>query len=329
MRAPLGPATLEGQLAERKLSLGQGCQAREIRFWIDRRLRGTGKGGQPRKPLQLVGKPAHHQRQPALVTTHPYLSAEQAAGLLRSRWTQENYFKYQRAEFGLDTLPEHALVAVDDEAWVVNPAWRQIDKALKNERNIVGNLRRKRALESDPAGAGAHELDARIQACDRTIEGLVKARQTADHHVQAGQLSQAERLQALPAPLRLLMDTLRMIAYRAETAMATAVGPKLDNPDTARSLLKALFRCDASLHPDEQAGTLTVRLLHPADPRPGPRSGPLARRAEPHANRIPRHLAASGVQDASGRRILSNPIPASPRSPPSPLFPARKRAETF
>ena len=171
-------------------------------------------------------------------------------------------FKYLRAEFGLDTLPEHVLVDVDDEAWVVNPAWCQIDKALKNERNTVGNLRRKRALETDPTGAGARELDARIQACDRTIEGLVKARQTAEHHVQAGQLSQAERLQALPAPLRLLMDTLRMIAYRAETAMATAVAPGLDNPDTARSLLKSLFRGDASLHPDQQAGTLTVRLLH-------------------------------------------------------------------
>ena len=69
-------------------------------------------------------------------------------------------------------------------------------------------------------------------------------------------------MQALPRPLRLLMDTLRMIAYRAEMAMAAAVTPQLDNPDTARSLLKSLFRGDASLHPDEQAGTLTVRLLH-------------------------------------------------------------------
>ena len=262
VRAPCGPALLEGQLAERKLDLGAGCKAREIRFWIDRRLRGTGKGGQPRKPLELAGKPGPGQRQPALLTTHPSLAAAPAAGLLRSRWTQENYFKYQRAEFGLDTLPEHALVEVDEHAWVVNPAWRAIDNALKKERNRVGHLRRKRALEADPQSATALALDAQIQASDGTIEGLVRARQTAAHHVQAGQLSEAERLQALPRALRLLMDTLRMIAYRAETAMATAVAPQLDNPDTARSLLKSLFRGDASLHPDEPAGTLTVRLLH-------------------------------------------------------------------
>ena len=262
LRAPLGPATLEGQLAERELQLGADCQAREIRFWIDRRLRGTGKGGQPRKPCELAGQPGPGQRQPALLTTHPSLAAEQAAGLLRSRWTQENYFKYQRTEFGLDTLPEHALVGVDDDAWVVNPAWREIDKALKKERNRVGHLRRKRALEADSRSATARALDAQIKACDRAIEGLVRARQTAAHHVQAGELSEAERLQALPQPLRLLMDTLRMLAYRAETAMATAVAPELDNPQTARSLLKSLFRSDASLHLDEPAGTLTVRLLH-------------------------------------------------------------------
>ena len=43
----------------------------------------------------------------------------------------EYFFKSMRAEFALDTLPEHALVDVDEDAWVVNPAWRVIDKALR------------------------------------------------------------------------------------------------------------------------------------------------------------------------------------------------------
>ena len=46
------------------------------------------------QPLELAGKPGPGPRQPALVTTHPSLTAEQAAGLLRSRWTQENFFNY-------------------------------------------------------------------------------------------------------------------------------------------------------------------------------------------------------------------------------------------
>ena len=78
---------------------------------------------------------------------------------------------------------------------------------------------------------------------------------------------EAERLQALPHPLRLLIDTLRVLPYRAETAIATAVAPALDNRETARSPLKSLFRSVASLHPDESAGTLSVRRLQWPEPR--------------------------------------------------------------
>ncbi len=264
LRTPLGAATLEGQLAEREVDLGAHCRVREIRFWIERRLRGTGKSGQDRQPREWADQPRESQRQPALVTTHPSLAAEQVAGLLRSRWTQENFFKYMRAEFGLDSLPEHALVDVDEQAWVLNPAWRAIDKALKQARNQVGHLRRKRALELTAKTDAARQLDAQIGACDKLVEGFVLARQVADKHMRAGALPEEEKLQALPAPLRQLMQTLRMLAYRAETAMAAALAPQLDTPETARSLLKALFRSEASLLPDPAAGTLTVRLLHQA-----------------------------------------------------------------
>ncbi len=91
LRTPLGAATLEGQLAEREVDLGAHCRVREIRFWIERRLRGTGKSGQDRQPREWADQPRESQRQPALVTTHPSLAAEQVAGLLRSRWTQENF----------------------------------------------------------------------------------------------------------------------------------------------------------------------------------------------------------------------------------------------
>ena len=198
------------------------------------------------------------------MTTHPSLAAEQVAGLLRSRWTQENYFKYMRAEFGLDSLPEHALVDMEDDAWVVNPAWRAIDKALKKARNKVGHLRRKRALEPSATTDRARQLDEQIEACDELVKGFELARQATDEHMLAGELSEPEKLQALPAALRQLMQTLRMLAYRAETCMAAALAPELDNPETARSLLKALFQSDASLLPDPAAGTLTVRLLHQA-----------------------------------------------------------------
>ena len=145
---------------------------------------------------------------------------------------------------------------------MVNPAWRLIRKALDKLRNKVGNLRRKLAREKARPSAGhadkVRALHSEINATDRWIEGLEHAARHADEHVPAGELSPEERLMALPEPLRNLLDSLRMIAYRAETAMAVAVAPELGKPENARALLQALFRSDANLVPDIRAGGVAM-----------------------------------------------------------------------
>jgi len=64
-----------------------------------------------------------------------------------------------------------------------------------------------------------------------------------------------------------LVDTLKMIACRAETAMANSLREQgqLSRPGEARSLLRELYQTGADLLPDHEAGTLTVRLHHSAN----------------------------------------------------------------
>ena len=260
---PLGAVQLEGWAAERKLELGKHGKLREIRFWIERRRPQTGRSGQPRKPLERHGEPGPGQRQPALVTTHPSLPLEEVAGLLRSRWTQENFFKYMRAEFGLDTLAEHALEDVSEDEVVVNPLWRYLDNAVTKYSRRCADLHRRRAQAKRGSEAAA-KLQAQVKTAERRLEGLQIARRQLPRKVRVGELSANERPQALAEPLRVLLDAVRMLAYRAETRMAAALAPRLSRPETARALIKALLCSDASLVPDAAAGTLTVRLLHQA-----------------------------------------------------------------
>ena len=102
--------------------------------------------------------------------------------------------------------------------------------------------------------------------CEDRIRGLKIARPQLPTHVLAGDLEGDERPQALPAPLRDLLATLRILACRAETRMAGQPGPGLGSPETARALLRALFEPPASLRPDPAAGTLAVRLMPMATP---------------------------------------------------------------
>ena len=59
-----------------------------------------------------------------------------------------------------------------------------------------------------------------------------------------------------------------MIAYRAETALASIMREKLARTDDARSLLRDLFRSEADLVPDLEQGVLRVHV----HPMPNPRS---------------------------------------------------------
>ena len=62
------------------------------------------------------------------------------------------------------------------------------------------------------------------------------------------------------------VDTIKLLAYRAETAMAAVAREKLALPDDARALLRALYLTPVDLLPDLAANTLTVRLHHQAAP---------------------------------------------------------------
>ncbi len=56
------------------------------------------------------------------------------------------------------------------------------------------------------------------------------------------------------------MDTIKLIAYRAETALVQVVREKLQREDDARALVRQVFDSAVDLCPDQQQKTLTVRL---------------------------------------------------------------------
>ena len=211
-------------LAERRVSLKEGPPAREIRRLLD--------GG----------------RQAALVTTHPDLPLAEVAGILFSRWSQENFFKYMRQEFQLDALPEHALEPLDPETPVVNPERREVQKAIGRLSTRI--LREVRKGKTPPALQAEREAER---------EALRRERARLPTHVRAGDLPEEQRLDALPQARRLFLDLVRMLCYRAETRMMAPMAmAKGKNP---RKTLAALLRADAHLLPDPARGILQVELL--------------------------------------------------------------------
>jgi hypothetical protein len=106
------------------------------------------------------------------------------------------------------------------------------------------------------------QLRQTIEALEKEVATLKQKRQEVPSHLTLGELPPAERFQQFSRAKKHLVDPIKMVAYRAETALAMSLRQHLARTDDARALLREIFVSAADLCPDETAGTLTISLHH-------------------------------------------------------------------
>jgi len=191
-----------------------------------------------------------------------------------ARWSQENYFKYMREHYGLDKLAGYSVETIAEPTQVVNPVYRDLDGKV---RSHVGKLNRTMASfgamhfegtlddeKLNPFLQKKAELQEEIEQQKTAVEALKKARKETLHHIDVNDLPEEHKFKQLSTQSKHLVDTIKMTAYRAETAMANSVREAMSHPDEARTLLCALYKTEADLLPDLEKQTLTIRLHHSA-----------------------------------------------------------------
>ena len=192
-----------------------------------------------------------------------------AAGMF-ARWSQENFFKYMRQNFSLDRLAEYSVEEISGETKVVNPQYRHLDGAIRSKN---GKLHRQMALfgtvtidgEIEPDKIEEYEktkatLQEEITIAKEEIERLKIERKSTPKHILTSELPEVERFQRLSTKSKDFLDTIKMICYRAETAMSNILKETMSRGDDARSFAKTLYQLEADLLPDEEKGILKVRL---------------------------------------------------------------------
>ena len=179
-----------------------------------------------------------------------------------SRWSKENFFKYLREQFNLDALPGHDREPLDPDAQVVNPVRRALEKTIRRVRSRLAAVRNRiaEALQAQHRDT-ATRLEADAHALAAELDELKQERSDTPAHVRAGDLSEQDKLDALPVGGRLFMDVVRMIAYRAETRMMAPVLTAQGKKPNARRLLRALLTSHANIIPEPAEGVLRIQLL--------------------------------------------------------------------
>ena len=229
--------------------------------------------------MREVRRLCDNGHQTSVMTTRRDLSFETVALRMFSRWQQENFFRYMRHEFALDHLPTTAVEPADPERSVPNPAVKEKKRELSKAKarltkaeqrygkNAYDNPEQKRrtvrGFKISHAELG-QEIRRLRQSCER-LESDIKA---LPARVPVREVMDGEPVIRLERERKTITDTLKMVAYRAETQLANLVGPLLPyRDDEARKFMRQVFELPADLLPDYAEQKLVVRLHSMANPR--------------------------------------------------------------
>ncbi len=236
---------------------------------------GTGKNAMWMREIRKLTQSGH---QTSLISTAFELKRTQVSARMFSRWCQENFFRYMMEHFAIDLLQEYGTEEFPDTEQVVNPAWR----ILERKRNSIQNKLRYRQARfgemamhpqiNDNSKKYAKWVNKKanlfeeVEQYEAELSKVkVKIKETSKHITWDNLEDQDKFLHLLPERKR-LMDTVKMIAYRAETSMAGILKSETIDMPAARRLLQDLYLTEADILPNPNDKVLTVRVHNASRP---------------------------------------------------------------
>lgn len=241
---------VELDLAERGTRLSNGLWVREIRHRDER------------------------GHQTSVISTDYMSALTTIAASMFARWCQENFFKYMLEHYGLDRLIEYGTEPLPDTTKVVNPSWRKLDGEVRKTAAILAKDRARfgalhLSTDVSPEESEQYELNKgqilqSIQEHQQKLETLKDQRKSTPKHVIIKDLPEKDQFSQLQSDKKQMIDTIKLIAYRAETTLVNIARQTLARFDDARSLVHGVLMSSVDLRPDYNANTLTIRLHHQA-----------------------------------------------------------------
>jgi len=236
----------------------------------------TGKESIPVIEVRRLTDTGH---QTAIITTAKKLGNITIASRMFARWCQENFFAYMMNHYDIDGLIEYGAQELPGTTMVVNPDRRELEKTIAKTQVLqrqhktrlamytieAENREKKEGIESKNVQKRAECLES-IQAIQTDLDELRAKRRDMPKKVTLESLPKEKRPTQLLPLSKMLADTVKMIAYRSETALVAMLRRHLNKEDEARALVRALFVSSGDIKPDDAAKTLTIKIHRMATP---------------------------------------------------------------
>src|SRR4030042_2758237 len=210
--------------------------------------------------------------QTSLISTAYHIPHTLLAARMFSRWCQENFFRYMMQHFAIDLLEEYGTTIFPDTEQVVNPKWRELNRTrnslqnkLRSQKATFGHITINPQDEPDNKKntiweKKKAELLEDIEQLEHTLTQTKNDLKNTAKHIPWSELEEKDKFQRLIPNRKRLMDTVRMVAYRAETALAIQLKEQGIHLYDARRLLQNLFMSEADILPDQSNKILNIQI---------------------------------------------------------------------
>jgi transposase len=228
--------------------------------------------------MREVRKLTDSGHQTSLISTAYEAPHTKLAAHMFTRWCQENFFRYMMKHFAIDLLQEYGVEEFPATEKVINPTWRELDR-LRNSLQNKLRYRRARFAEMtmhpetedneekyDKWVKKKADLLEQIEQYEHQLGDLKMKLKETLKHITWENLEEKDKFHRLLPGRKRLMDTVRMIAYRAETTMMGLLTNQTVDSAAARQLLQDLFVTDADIIPEPEKGQLRVRVHNGSRP---------------------------------------------------------------
>jgi hypothetical protein len=229
--------------------------------------------------IREIRKKGEHSHQTSILTTNKKLSITWIAIYMFARWCQENFFKYLRQEYDLDRMMYYIVKQINEDVMVVNPIYSKLTQSIKKTRGkIKQNKLSTYDLNENNVNSGLETapkylkrqimLTSQLEELEDQEHNLVEQRKKQPYKIEVKNMPENERYTTLDMEGKLFQNIIKMICYRAETAICLLLNSEIyTKQEEIRLLVKSFIKTKGDILPDYKQNTLTIKLYTQSTPR--------------------------------------------------------------
>ena len=229
--------------------------------------------------MREIRKLNKNDHQTSIITTNKKISTNSVAIHMFARWTQENFFRYMRQDYRLDTIVQNTVDQIDKNFTVVNPEYNNLSYKIRKIREKI--TRKKARLFTIEEKLHTDEIDkiAKLEANQSKnqeelsiLQGkedqLLTKRKSMHYKIKIQDMPESVKYNSLHLESKRFQNVIKMICYRAETSMANILLPHFKrSKDEKRSLVKSLIHTPIDLMCDTKSKKMTISLYSQSNQR--------------------------------------------------------------